>query len=211
MPVEYTVRDGDCISSIAVDYGFFPDTLWNHPKNSELKQKRKDPNILLPGDVVFIPDKTLKEVQKSTDARHTFKRKGVPEILRLRMLDEDGYPRANVPYRLDIDGRLIEGTLNAEGALEVPIPPNARNGLLILGSEGQEQYTLALGHLDPVETAPGLIARLRNLGYNCGWDNTEIGDRTREALFEFQKANQLQETGEPDDATRSKLLELHGC
>lgn len=46
MPL-YVVQKGDCLSSIAFGFGFLPDTLLNHPANAGLKQKRKDPNILL--------------------------------------------------------------------------------------------------------------------------------------------------------------------
>ena len=35
---KYTVKQGDCISSIADKYGFFPDIIWNDSKNSKLEQ-----------------------------------------------------------------------------------------------------------------------------------------------------------------------------
>jgi len=34
---EHQVQQGDCINSIGLQYGFFPNTLWNHPDNAELK------------------------------------------------------------------------------------------------------------------------------------------------------------------------------
>ncbi|MGB9698788.1 MAG: LysM peptidoglycan-binding domain-containing protein [Thermodesulfobacteriota bacterium] len=53
---EYTVKQGDCLSSIGEKYGIFWEKIWNQPKNDKLKEKRKNPNILYPGDVIFIPD-----------------------------------------------------------------------------------------------------------------------------------------------------------
>jgi len=88
MPIDYLVETGDCISSIAYEHGFFWETIWNHPRNAELKSKRKDPNILQEGDVVYTPDLTLKELPRSTEKRHKFVRKGAPAKLRFRIMEE---------------------------------------------------------------------------------------------------------------------------
>ncbi|MEJ7712150.1 MAG: hypothetical protein WKF84_20390 [Pyrinomonadaceae bacterium] len=76
MPEDYIVRAGDCINSIAFERGFFWETLWGHPKNAELKSKRRNPNILKEGDVVHIPDLTIKEESRATEGQHHFKLKG---------------------------------------------------------------------------------------------------------------------------------------
>lgn len=86
MGTEYTIQEGDCISSIAFKHGLFPDTIWNHPDNAELKNKRKEMNFLAPGDKVIIPEKEVKEESISTNQKHTFKKKGVPARLRLKIL-----------------------------------------------------------------------------------------------------------------------------
>ena len=42
---KYTIGDGESLISVAVkDYGFFWQTIWNHPENAVLKDKRKDLN-----------------------------------------------------------------------------------------------------------------------------------------------------------------------
>ena len=69
----YTVRQGDHLSKIAKDNGFTDYTvIWDHPNNSDLKKQRQNPNILLPGDQVFIPDMEQKQESGATDKRHTF-------------------------------------------------------------------------------------------------------------------------------------------
>jgi N-acetylmuramoyl-L-alanine amidase len=86
MAEDYSVESGDCMSSIAFSHGFFWETLWNHSSNSDLKSKRKDPNILVAGDVVHIPDLTIKQEDCATEKRHEFKLKGVPAKLKLKVM-----------------------------------------------------------------------------------------------------------------------------
>lgn len=83
MSTNHTIRQGECIESLADRYGFFPDTLWKHADNSELRDLRKDQNILQPGDVVVIPDLTRREERVATEQKHTFRRLGVPAKLRV--------------------------------------------------------------------------------------------------------------------------------
>ena len=203
----HTVSQGESIISIASSYGFFWKTIWEHGSNASLKEKRKNPNVLLVGDEVFIPEKKLKEVTKGTDGSHKFKRKGEPVKLKLqlKMMDE---PRANEKYSLDIGGKLIKGTTDGDGNLEEFIPNNASSATLIL-KDGKEQYSIRIGELDPVDEISGIQQRLNNLGFDCGSDAGELGEATKEALKKFQARHELTVTGEPDGATKSKLGELH--
>ena len=99
MAEEYQVKQGDCIHSIAFEEGFFADTIWNHPNNSDLKSKRKDPNVLFPGDVVHIPDKRPREYSEATNQVYKYKCKNTPDKLKLQLLKEN-QPRANEVYEL---------------------------------------------------------------------------------------------------------------
>lgn len=94
MPIDYEIASGDCVDSVAFRYGFFPDTLWDHASNAELKKLRKDPNVLYPGDKLFIPDLRIHEVDKATEKRHRFQRKGVPAKLHLRFVKPKDPPPA---------------------------------------------------------------------------------------------------------------------
>src|SRR4051812_15991652 len=69
MPQDYTVGENESVHSIAYENGFTWQTLWNHGKNAQLKQKRQDPDTLLAGDILHIPDITLKDVSKGSDAK----------------------------------------------------------------------------------------------------------------------------------------------
>lgn len=200
---------GECISSIAFRHGFFPDTIWNHPDNAELKRLRRDPNVLLAGDVVQVPDLRPKEVDAATEECHRFRRKGVPEKLRIKIEDEAGEPIANAPYEITIDGKHRRGTTDADGWVIESIPPDAQGGTLVVGKEGEEQeHELNLGHLDPIEELTGVQARLKNLGYGCAVDG-QLSEQTREAIKKFQLERSLDATGEPNDATRERLQKEH--
>jgi hypothetical protein len=205
MPINYTVQQGDCVSSIAFQYGFFPDTIWNHSANASLKELRKDPNILLPGDVVVVPDLTFREESCATDARHKFVVRGVPALFRLQVFDGTT-PRASQKYSLTIDQKLFQGVTDKHGVLMVEIPPDAEKAHLVIGPD---VYDLDLGHLDPVTELSGIQARLNNFGFDCGPADGQLTDRLRLALRIFQSLFGLERTGEPDQATIQKLEELH--
>jgi N-acetylmuramoyl-L-alanine amidase len=205
MPEEdYVVGAGESVPSIAKDKGFFWHTLWD--KNPALKEKRKNPNVLLEGDVMKIPELQPAQFSKGSDERHKFKRKGEPAKIKLRLMMM-GEPRANEKYILSIDGTTVEGATDGDGFLEQFIPGNARTATLILDN-GKEQHTLDIGILDPVDEVRGLQQRLNNLGFECGSESGEIDEQTTEALKRFQSKYELKATGEADAATKDKLREL---
>jgi N-acetylmuramoyl-L-alanine amidase len=162
MPVNYKVKEGDCVASISCNHGFHPDTIWNHPDNAQIKVLRKDQNVLFPGDVIVIPDKEIKIYDRPTGQLHQFRRKAVPEMFRLRLAWFSG-PRADLPYTLIIDGTVFIGETDGDGIIEHPIPPNARKGKLIISDD--EHYEFQLGSLDPTDEDMGALHRLVNLGY----------------------------------------------
>ena len=66
MPTRHRVQPGECLVSISESYGFFWETLWSHPENETLRNRRRDPTVLLPGDEVFVPEKTIKSYDRPT-------------------------------------------------------------------------------------------------------------------------------------------------
>ena len=208
---KHTVKQGECISSIAYKYGFFPDTLQQEAENSELMQSQRNPDILYPGDVINIPEKKEKSESIDTEKRHTFVRKGVPVYLKLRLLDDEQKPRANVDYTLSVDSLTFTDTTDYDGYIDKPIPPDSKRAILKLKiDEKTEVYEIPLGHIDPIEEISGIQERLHNLGYDCGNIDGEFGDKTRKMMNLFQRQNGLEETDVINDETRQKLLDLHG-
>ena len=208
MPIEYQVRQGDCISSIAFEHGLFQDTIWNHPNNRDLKEKRKDPNVLMPDDRVHIPDKRLKELSEPTDQVHKFKVKNTPEKLKIQLLKENE-PRANEEYELKIDDLIFSGTTDSQGRLEQSIPPNANQGQLLL-KRTQEIYQLSLGYLNPHDEITGAQGRLRHLGFYFGSIDGKMSDELAHAIQLFQITKEIEPNGELDEKTINSLKESYG-
>lgn len=171
---DYTVQQGDCILSITHERGFHWETIWNHSSNSALKTLRKNPNVLMEGDVVHIPDLRLKQESGGTEQKHKFKLKGVPGkfILVLTRPDSDDKqteegtdpdseptgessdpeapapkaqkPWASVAWKCIIDGAVSTGTTGSDGKIELTIKPSAQEAQLVLEPDKPTQRVLIL-------------------------------------------------------------------
>jgi hypothetical protein len=211
MPV-HTVAQGECVSSIADKEGFFWESIWQHDRNKSIRQKRKNPNALQPGDQLFIPDIRKREESCSTAQRHRFQLKGVPVRFNVQVLNEQGEPRAGVPFVLDIDGKVTRGEIPADGNLSEIIKPNAKLAKLTLNPPDgiKETYELQLGFMNPVDDIAGAKGRLKNLGYYKGAITASMDEETAEAIRQFQERTGLAITGEIDGPTQAALEQNHG-
>jgi hypothetical protein len=210
MTQQITIKQGECLMTIALAKGFDPQTIWDHPDNAELKELRHTYQALLAGDRLVIPDLEEKEVAVSTDTVSHFKLNVGSVKLRLR-LTRHNQARADEAFELMIDGAAapITGTTDGDGWIDQAIPADATRATLKL-RDGVESYTLNLGHLDPHDSPAGIQQRLRSLGFYFGRVDGEIGDVTAAALRRFQTAKDLGVSGEADDATVSALRDAYG-
>ena len=204
----HVVEQGDCISSIAEQYGFFWSTLWNHADNADLKELRKNPNVLLPDDVLVIPDKKVKEESCATEKSHKFKRKGVPAVLKIRLLN-NGQPRKNFGWKANLGGTWQEGKTDGDGNVEIKLAPRCDSGILKL--ENGTEYQLQLRELDPVDSVSGVQGRLNNLGYDCGAVDGKMNETTTESIKGFQGDYELKVDGMISEEFCSKLKDVYGC
>ena len=208
MAENYQVKQGDCIYSIAYDRGFFGDTIWDHPNNKDLKDKRTNPNVLLPGDNVYIPDKRLREYSETTNQVYKYKCKNTPKELRIQLKFLET-PLKDVEYTLDIDGKEQKGKTDGEGWLKQKIVPNAKTAKLKL-ADGIE-FDLRLGHLDPSDELAGVQERLQTLGLYAGPISGKHDEETKASLKVFQLTHDLEATGEADENTKKSLIEMTGA
>jgi hypothetical protein len=212
----YTVRQGEHLVQIAKDNGFTDYTVvWDHPNNADLKSKRQNPNVLLPGDQVFIPDMEQKQESRPTDKKHSFTVD--KKTLKLCLVLEDVYekPIAGAQCALLVDGQIYQLTTDGNGKLQQEIPLNAKSGTLTIRGDqtpyADQVISLKIGHLDPVTEISGQIGRLNNLGYAAGSLDGSDDDAFDSAVQEFQCDNGLTVDGDCGPQTQSKLKQVHGC
>lgn len=213
----HEVKQGDCISKIASEHGLTWKQIWNDSKNASLKKQRKDPNVLMPGDVVHIPQKKEKKKDKATGQKHDFKRKKENSRMQLRLMI-DGEPLRSLNCTLEIPNQPPRtGRINGNGDVEIDgkknftVPSKATFAKLLVGDPpAVTTYTLRIGHLNPHDETTGIQQRLRNLGYDCGVADGNVGPRTEFAIQRFQRDHELKDTGKITKRLMKKLQEQHG-
>lgn len=214
MPVEHVVEQGETLTRIAKQYGLTCKKLSDHPDNAALCELRTDTNILLPGDVVNIPDKTTKMLELTPDTVNVFVLVEKPERFIFKMQDAEGQPVDVHKATLVIAGNPIDATIS-DDQLSCILPLNAdNNAMLNIWLSDQEapdeSIPVSLGYLDPVETLSGVQARCNALGYECGVVDGLMGANTRRGVRGFQTANALAVDGDPGPNTQSKLKDVFG-
>jgi N-acetylmuramoyl-L-alanine amidase len=216
MAPQYVIKQGDYLAKIAKENGFVDyRTIWDHPQNKQLKDKRKNPNVLAPGDELFIPDKVIREEEASTDQKHKYQAKTSKNMLRFVLEDLYGNPIANAKCELRVEGEVYQVASGADGKIEHEIPLTAQSGELVI-KEGNTalkdvKLDVLIGHLDPVEQKSGQVARLSNLGYYLGRLDLDDTAKFQSSVEEFQCDYNLTVDGDCGPMTQAKLKQVHGC
>jgi hypothetical protein len=215
----YIVEQGDYLMKIAKQFGFASwRIIYDHPENAELRKRRPNPDILRPGDEIYIPDFEPQPFSCVTDQVHKFSVPATKMLLQLTIKDSFDEPVKNARYELKLAfGPMLKGKTSDAGVLQEKIPIGTESAQLTIEERGISTM-LHIGHLDPVKepiertaVAKGVQARLNNLGYDCGDVDGIIGVRTKAALKRFQAdvMGRKHPDGEPDHQTLDKLVEHH--
>jgi hypothetical protein len=216
--VPYVIRQGDYLTRLAARRGFDADEVWNHSKNADLRQLRSNPNMLLPGDVLYVPSDPPSGVSISSGGSHDLKAK-VPTVkveLIMKDLDEPMANEAYVVEGLGRPGEPVEGTTDGEGKITLDVPSSVREVRVVFRERGLAIPVL-IGDLDPPNDASGIRQRLQHLGH-YGWygggddgdENLDQEELDRRAIAAFQAAQGREVTGELDDETRDAIVDVHG-
>jgi hypothetical protein len=217
MASQYKVKEGECLASIAEDHNFADfRAIYDHPQNARFKRDHPNPNVIMPGDVLFIPDKRQNEVSRSVGQKHLFEFRRSKIMLRLRLQNWKGKSLANKEYELKLDDETLYGTTDAQGRIEQAIPVKTLQAELSVRLDVEEDtanptWLLEIGYLHPVKYLTGVQARLANLNLYFGKVDGINGPLTELAVKAFQQQYGLDVDGIPGPKTQTKLEEVHGC
>jgi N-acetylmuramoyl-L-alanine amidase len=213
MATIHVVVDGEHLPGIAAKFGFSSfRTILDHPENAEIKKQRSNPNVLVPGDRIFIPDRELRNEDAATGQRHQFVRAGEVLELRVKVLDlsEKALPG---PCELAIELARVPMT-ESQNIFTAPILPDATRVAMEFttpepGKSGPQKFPLFVGGLDDIKEFSGQQQRLNNLGYFAGFSAKSTA-QFKWAVEEFQADKQLVVDGVCGPATQKALLKAHG-
>jgi N-acetylmuramoyl-L-alanine amidase len=219
------------MAGIARKHGFHDfRTIWNHPQNAKLKSLRKNPNILFPGDLVFIPDMEQRIEEKVVDAKHIFIASKPLLVLRITIRDTDDLPVRDTQYLLLLKAGSSLRKTDGDGSLEPHvINEDETAGQLTLAARRMD-FRLQIGHLNPLIANPqaekdaelraeAITAwqdRLNNIGYFAGFTPKDEA-QLRWAIEEFQREHGWipekgkKPNGKTDQETRDALEKAFGC
>jgi N-acetylmuramoyl-L-alanine amidase len=210
---KYIVKQGETLSGIAKKHKLANwEAIYNHPNNAEFKNKRPNPNLIYPGDEIYVPAMQIKSDDGSTEQKHRFEVKRQTQMLRIAVEDITGKRIANEKYKLVVGDQKFEGTTDTDGLLEEMIPVDAQKGKLRVG---KERWDLLIGHLNPIEEntldrgVSGAQGRLKNLGYAVGPVDGIPGPKTKAAIEAFQADEKLTANGQLNDETRKAIVRVH--
>ncbi len=190
----YVVKQGDHLPLLAYRFGFDADAVWNDPANDDLRKQRPDPNLLLPTDVLYIPDQVDKSpVTHSLQTGQTNAFVSDPPKVSVVIVFADS-DRASQPFTVtelpDLTGLSTDG----DGSATFDVPITLQRVSIVFASDSVT-FLVNVGHADPIETLSGVAQRLQNLGYldpDLDIDGLEV-DTARAALQALQ-------AGQSDDS-----------
>lgn len=216
-PGFHTVRQSESLLSLGEMYRIPWRKIWFDAKNAALRQRR-NPDMLMPGDQLYIPERICREEAVETEARHLFCYKRPMCWCRIVMRDVSGRPRPNLKITLHIHGlsHAFEGETDSQGLFQCVVPADRTSGLLLITDpesreHSPEAYDLRMHGLDPLDEQTGVAARLSNLGYLCGPVAGEESEGIDSAVRALQIDCELPPNGQLDEQTRELLRKKYGC
>jgi hypothetical protein len=212
----YVVKQGDFLKRIAFDLGFVADEVWNDAANADLKSKRKTGDVLLPGDILYVPENPRKRNPYTKETDNPYKAR-LPRVkVQVVLAAPGGKPLEGEPYVVKGLGDESEKKTEADGKVSFEAAIHVRQVEVILTKRNQT-LLVKVGDLDPADEPSGARMRLQHLGYYgptfAGGDQPYPSSEEAllgAALKAFQTAQGLLADGKLDAVTAAALKSIHG-
>lgn len=170
---EYTVAEGDRMSKIAHEHGYKDYHALYMAQPEAFRKKRPNPEILMPGDTIVLPEKVEEKHSAKDRKAHTYEEDtALPEVrVVLRVGDA---PLAGKSFYVTPDPAVTGSTgattgvvkSDGDGALKFHVEPGTKKVTLVcLDPAAPFTFVLRLGELRPIAEPGGVEQRLDNLGY----------------------------------------------
>lgn len=208
MAIAHVVKEGEHISSIAEQYRFMHyESVWNAPENATLREKRRIPHQLVPGDEVFIPDKSRKTVRIRAGGRYTIAIRAETLYLRVRVRDIFGEPIASASGTLHVGHAGLAVSSDPDGIVEAPISRDTSDATLEIAGH---MFQLSIGGLHPSDMPSGQWGRMLNLDlWDPDVDDREDVDASELAFELLEQGRAAEPDSEGDGAAAADALAEH--
>lgn len=228
---KHVVVDGDRMSKIAHENGYADYYALYMAQPEAFRKKRPNPEILMPGDEIVLPDKVEAKYPAKDKKAHQYEENTkLPEVAVTLMAA--GKPVAGKTFQVIVDpvgpgfvgAPRFAGTVKSDdkGKVKLLVDPEA-SSVLLSCVEVPFTILLRLGELRPVTEAGGVEQRLDNLGYRvpvsppsapAGSDAEkkakEAHDRRiKKAAARFQEDKKKTADGNVDADLRDLLVKAH--
>jgi hypothetical protein len=207
----YVVCQGDHLRKIAFRFGVDADALWSDAKNADLRSRRGNGDVLMPGDVLQVPTCAPPGLKVRAGPKNAY-RADVP-LVTIRLVLQPGRrsygDQPFVVHGAGTGGRPLRGRTGPKGEVSFDVPVNARALVLSLPVLGLS-VPIQMGDLDPLDERSGVVQRLQQLRCLPHAGATD-DEKLAEGVRRFQASQGLPVTGVLDEDTRRSIGDAHGA
>ena len=175
----YVIRGSDYLSKLAHKFGFDADAVWNDPNNSDLRKLRTNPEILLAGDILQVPESSFEPPPAQPlviGTTNTFTAPAPPTVtIKHKFVGVDPSIYASKAYTVRELDDLKGLQTDADGLVTFEVAVTLESATIRFTETGEE-WTLAIGGLDPINSTIGIFQRLQGLGYIGEAKEFDMGD-----------------------------------
>lgn len=159
--VPCVVKQGDTLTSLAAQSATPRDDIWSYSKNTDLATTRTNPDVLLPGDVIYLPaSKDQKPIALKTGTTNSFVAPVQLMPIQVKVAEFAGASYTAVADATQLDPKSV----GSDGMLALSVPTSTTVVEVTFTSPDGLVYLL-VGHLDPIQSPSGRRQRLQNLGW----------------------------------------------